>query len=80
MAEQSGVSKASTGSFRGTIQVRVSENVSLDELRGIIGRIGGLCGCTTCGLMGIDLRLSGDPVEVQQIQKLPGVQSVSVGQ
>jgi hypothetical protein len=80
MADQSGVSKAPTSSFKGTINVRVSENVSLDELRGIIGRIGGLHGCTTCGLMGIDLRLSADPVELQQLQKLPGVQSVSFGQ
>jgi hypothetical protein len=80
MADQSGVSKAPVGSLRGTIHIRVSENVTLDDLRGIIGRIGGLNGCTGCGILGIDLRLSGDPVELQQLQKLQGVQSVSFGQ
>jgi hypothetical protein len=80
MADQTGVSKAPGVGFRGTIHVRVAENVSLDDLRGIIGRIGGFTGCTHCGLLGIDLRLSGDPVEGQQLQKLPGVQSVSFGQ
>jgi hypothetical protein len=79
MADQA-VSKAVSGTLRGTtINIRVAENVTLENLSSIIGRIGGIYGCTTCGLMGVDLRLTGDPVEAQQIQKLPGVQSVSFG-
>jgi hypothetical protein len=79
MADQA-ASKALSGNLRGsTINIRVSENVTLENLSSIIGRIGGLHGCPTCGLMGVDLRLTGDPVEAQQIQKLPGVQSVSFG-
>jgi hypothetical protein len=79
MADQA-ASKAFSGNPRGrTINIRVSENVTLENLSSIIGRIGGLYGCPACGLLGVDLRLTGDPVEAQQIQKLPGVQSVSFG-
>ena len=71
MAEQS--------KLRGVVNVRVAENVTLENLQSIIAHIGGLCGCRTCGIMGVDLRLSGDPVETQQITSLPGVKSVSFG-
>ncbi len=59
------------------VQVRVKENVTLENLHGIVSRIGGIYGCQTCGLMGVDLRLTGDPVEFQEIAKLPGVSSIS---
>ena len=67
MAEQS--------NFRGSVQIRVTENVTLDNLHKIIAEVAGMTGCRTCGIMGVDLRLTGDPVELQQIAKLPGVKS-----
>lgn len=73
MAEQS--------KLQGTVHVRVNGNVTLEHLNQIVATIGGLAGCRTCGIMGIDLRLTGDPVETQQqLAKLPGVQSVTFGQ
>jgi hypothetical protein len=66
--------------LRGIVHVKVSENVSLEHLQGIVSSIVGLTGCRTCGILGIDLRLSGDPVESQQIANLPGVKSVSFGE
>jgi hypothetical protein len=68
------------GIIKGVVKIRVKEDVTLDQLNGLIAHIGGLCGCRTCGIMGVDLRLSGDPVEFQQITKLPGVQSASFGE
>jgi hypothetical protein len=66
--------------LRGAVHVRVAENVSLDHLQSLVAHIAGLTGCRTCGIMGVDLRLTGDPVEAQQIAKLPGVKSVSFGE
>ena len=63
-----------------TVKVRVSEKVTLENLHGLIDRIVGASGCRTCGLAGVDLHLTGDPVEFQEITKLPGVQSVSLGE
>lgn len=66
--------------LRGTVQIRVAQNVSLETVQSLVAHVVGLAGCRTCGLGGIDLRLSGDPVEAQrieQIEKLPGVKSVS---
>ncbi len=77
MAEATGAARAA--GLKGTIHVRVSENVTLENLHSIINGIVGISGCRTCGLLGVDLRLSGDPVELQQVTKLPGVQSVSFG-
>jgi len=64
----------------GTISIKVAENITVENLVDIIGRIGGLTGCRPCGILGIDLRLSGDPVESEQLAKLPGVKSVSFGE
>jgi hypothetical protein len=61
--------------FQGSVQIRVTEDVTLENLNEIVARISTLCGCRTCGIMGVDLRLSGDPVELQQIAELPGVKS-----
>lgn len=77
MAEATGAAR--TAGLKGTINIRVSENVTLENLHNIINGIVGISGCRTCGLLGVDLRLSGDPVELQQVAKLPGVQSVSFG-
>jgi hypothetical protein len=66
--------------LRGGVHIRVAENVSLEQLQSLVAHIAGLTGCRTCGIMGVDLRLTGDPVEAQQIAQLPGVKSVSFGE
>ena len=65
--------------LRGTIRVRVTPHVTLENLHSILERIGGMSGCRACGLAGIDLHLTGDPVELQELTKVAGVQSVSFG-
>jgi hypothetical protein len=69
MAEQS--------KLQGALSIRVKEDVSLEQLHGVIDQIARINGCTTCGLLGIDLRLSGEPVELEKIAKLPGVKSAN---
>jgi hypothetical protein len=61
--------------LQGVVNIQVKEDVTLEQLHSMINHIAGSSGCQHCGLMGIDLRLSGDPVELQQIAKLPGVKS-----
>jgi len=68
------------GNLRGTVHIRVKENVTLENLQSLVGHIVNLTGCRTCGLLGVDLRLSGDPVEAPQIANLPGVKTVSFGE
>ncbi len=65
--------------LRGAVHIRVAEKVTLENLHSLIDKIAGLSGCHACGLLGIDLRLIGDPEEFQQINKLPGVKNVSFG-
>jgi len=50
--------------------------VTLPNLTSLIEHIGGLAGCQRCGLLGIDLRITGNPVE-HQLPQVPGVTSVS---
>lgn len=81
MAEHStGTAKVATSFVRGgTIRVRLTENVTTDNLNNLIARIGSMTGCTHCGLLGVDLALLGpDPVE-GELGKLPGVANVSIG-
>jgi hypothetical protein len=59
------------------IQLRVSEDIKLETLQDIVTRITHLAGCPTCGLLGIDLQILGDPVELRQIGELPGVRSIA---
>ena len=33
----------------------------------------------SCGLLGLDLRITGDPVEHEKIPQLPGVKSITLG-
>ncbi len=66
--------------LKGSVHIKVKENVSLEHLQGIVASIVGVSGCRTCGLLGVDLRLTGDPVEATEISKLPGVQSVQFGE
>jgi hypothetical protein len=70
-------SLARPASLKGTINVRVSENVTLENLHSIVTHIVGLSGCRTCGLLGVDLVLGGDPADLQQVAKLSGVTSAS---
>jgi hypothetical protein len=65
--------------FRGTVHARVVKNVTLPNLTSLIEHIGGLAGCRTCGLLGVDLRITGDPVETHQVPQVPGVKSVTFG-
>ena len=62
---------------QGVLNITVKQGVSLEELHGLIDQIADTSGCQACGLMGVDLRLSGEPVELEQIRKLPGVRDAS---
>jgi hypothetical protein len=64
--------------LRGTVHAHVAKNVTLPQLTSLIEHIGGLAGCPRCGLLGIDLRISCDPVE-HSLPQMPGVKSVSFG-
>lgn len=66
--------------LRGRISIHMGEKVTLENLNAVVAQIAGMAGCTHCGLLGIDLRLTGDPVEAQQLAKLPGVNSVIYGE
>jgi hypothetical protein len=66
--------------LQGKVQIHVSQTVTLENLQAILAQIAGMTGCRTCGILGVDLQLTGDPVELQQIAKLPGVQTVSFGE
>jgi hypothetical protein len=63
---------------RTTVRVNLQSDVNVESLNEIISTITGRYGCRTCGLMGIDLYLSGDPGDLSQIQGLSGVQSVAL--
>ena len=65
--------------LRGTVRIKVNENISLEHLHAIVSKIAGMTGCRPCGIMGIDLHLVGDPPESQELAKLSGVKSVSFG-
>ena len=59
-----------------TVQVNLKENVTVEALSQIISTIGGRYGCRTCGLMGIDLHLTGDAGDPYELAKVAGVKSV----
>jgi len=59
-----------------SLNVRVNSHVTLETLTSLISIIGGRGGCPRCGLVGVDIRLTGDPVEDTQLSKLPGVVSI----
>jgi hypothetical protein len=66
--------------FRGTVHARVAKDVTLPHLSALIGHIGALAGHPNCGLLGVDLRLTGDPVEAAKPPQVPGVKSVTFGE
>jgi hypothetical protein len=51
------------GAPRPTITVSLSKSPNLEAISTIIGSIGGRYGCRTCGLLGVDVVLKGDPAE-----------------
>ncbi|MDE3195712.1 MAG: hypothetical protein KGN84_05175 [Acidobacteriota bacterium] len=64
---------------RATIGVKLAPNTNLEQIQKVIAEIGRLNGCLPCGLLGIDVRLTGDPVELGALAHLPGVQGVQFG-
>jgi len=64
------------GSPRTTVRVNLKDNVNVDAISAIVASIGGRYGCRTCGLLGFDLQLVGDPGDLSEIKALPGVKSV----
>jgi len=65
--------------LQGSVSIRVNQKVTLENLQSIVARIAGMTGCQHCGLLGVEIRLSGDPVESEQLTNLPGVKNVSFG-
>jgi hypothetical protein len=60
------------------VSIKVTEAVTVEQLHALVSHIVGRTGCTTCGLLGITLELSGDPAEVRGLEKVPGVKSVEI--
>jgi hypothetical protein len=56
--------------------VNLAKTVDLQQLNAIVSSIAGRMGCRTCGLLGFDLQLQGDPGDFPEVTSLPGVQSV----
>jgi len=52
---------ATLGAPRPTITVSLSKAPSIEVISNIITGIGGRYGCRTCGLLGVDVLLKGDP-------------------
>lgn len=65
-----------TSTPRPTINVNLAKSIELPQINNVIGSIVGRMGCRTCGLLGFDLRLQGDPGEFSETANLPGVKSV----
>lgn len=64
-----------------SVEVVVGSEINQEQLSQLVARVGGLVGCRTCGLVGIDLRLVGsDPaaLKAEGLGELPGVHSVVV--
>jgi hypothetical protein len=67
--------------LRGTVKLHVNHTVTLENLHSIIDKLAVMSGCLHCGLLGIDLRLVGDPgPELGEIGKLAGVRSATLGE
>jgi hypothetical protein len=81
MAESMGTKGAASVAFssHGKINIRLADGVNLETVQNIVARIANLTGCLSCGFLGIDLTLGGDPVEFKQLGQLPGVKQVSFG-
>jgi hypothetical protein len=51
------------GAPRPTITVSLKKSPNVEAISTIIAGIGGRYGCRTCGLLGVDVVLKGDPAE-----------------
>lgn len=74
LASKNGAAVAS----RTTIRVNLAEKIDLEKITTIVATIGGRYGCRTCGLLGFDLQLAGDPGDLSEVKSLPGVSSVEI--
>jgi hypothetical protein len=61
---------------RTTVKVNLKGPVDVEAINKIVATIGGIYGCRTCGLLGFDLHLAGDPGDFGGLKGLPGVGSV----
>lgn len=65
--------------LRGTVNVRVENTVTLDNLLAIVTAIVRRTGCLGCGLLGVDVALLGEPApELPEVSAMPGVRSVTL--
>jgi hypothetical protein len=62
----------STGTHT-TVNVHVQPKVTVEALTHIISTIGGKYGCRTCGLMGVDLHLTGDAGDPYELANVEGI-------
>jgi hypothetical protein len=62
------------------VEIVVKPDVTVDQISDVVGRIGGLVGCRTCGLLGIDLRLTAEDPEALDLtgDRVAGVRSAVV--
>ncbi|HTA11951.1 MAG TPA: hypothetical protein VK765_00920 [Solirubrobacteraceae bacterium] len=58
-------------SDRARFDVVVEPGIKPEEITNLLFRIGGIYGCETCGLLGVDVHLTG-----QQLEQLEGMSSV----
>ena len=65
-------SPARTTGLKGTINVRVSEKITLENLHSIINHIVGINGCQTCGLLGVDLVFERRPARIAASREASG--------
>ena len=62
----------------GRLDLQLHQDVTKEQINGVLEHVYRLSGCPTCGIRGIDLRLlggGGDP-EITQIARSPGVGGV----
>jgi hypothetical protein len=60
---------------RTTVNVHLQPKVTVEAISNIISTIGGRYGCRTCGLMGIDLHLTGDTGDPYELASVEGVKN-----
>ncbi len=68
---------------RRSVEVVVGNAINADQIAQLVAHVGGLVGCRTCGLGGIDLRLVGsDPAALKQVglEGLANVHSVLISE
>jgi hypothetical protein len=63
---------------RTTVKVTLKGAVDVEAINKIVATIGGIYGCRTCGLLGFDLNLAGDPGDFSGLKGLPNVGSIEV--